>query len=198
LLIPPGPDLQDHGVVPGRDRPAGPRPQCRDRDRRRVVRVALARAARLEQPHPGGELGLHVEHQFPGGEELLGQQSARPAGSLDGPGPVRPLRRPPDKVPGLPWRGFYPDFPQLLLGCGYRYRRVRAFMRIHSDHRSLPAPLREISQAVAGRQAVREPAHRTPERYGTPATPASSVQSGGYLSRLYVWHLVTAGHHDLA
>jgi hypothetical protein len=44
--------------------------------------------------------GCTSSASFPGGNELLGRQPAEPAGSLDAPGPFRPLRRPTQQVPG--------------------------------------------------------------------------------------------------
>jgi hypothetical protein len=35
-----------------------------DRDRDRVVRVALAAVADRQHPHPGGQLGRHIHHLF--------------------------------------------------------------------------------------------------------------------------------------
>ena len=37
----------------------------------------------LQQPHPGRQLGLHIQHPLTGGDELLGEQVAQAAGALD-------------------------------------------------------------------------------------------------------------------
>ena len=73
---------------------AGGRAQRRDGDRAGVVRVVLVHRSGGQQPHPGGQLGLHVQHPLAGGDQLLGQQVAQAAGALDRPGPLRPGRRP--------------------------------------------------------------------------------------------------------
>jgi hypothetical protein len=46
------------------------RTQRGDRHRSGVVRIVLVRLAGVEQPHPRGELGLHVQDAFAGGEQL--------------------------------------------------------------------------------------------------------------------------------
>ena len=81
-------------VAVGDDLPPGGRPQRRDRDRPGVMGVVLVRVPSLQQPHPGGQLGLHIQHVFPGGDQLPGQQAAQPGGALHRPGPLRPGRRP--------------------------------------------------------------------------------------------------------
>src|SRR5258708_1842011 len=61
--------------------------------------VVLVRRAGRQQPHPGGQLGLHVEHELTRGHQLLGQEVADPAGALDPPGPPPP---PPPPFPHPP------------------------------------------------------------------------------------------------
>ena len=47
-----------------------------------------------QQPHPGGQLRLHVDDPLAGSDELLSQQVAEPAGTLDRPRPLLERRRP--------------------------------------------------------------------------------------------------------
>ena len=53
-------------------------PQRRDRHRPGIVRVGLVRVAGLQQPDPGSQLGLHIQHPLAGGDQLLGQQPPSP------------------------------------------------------------------------------------------------------------------------
>jgi hypothetical protein len=63
-------------------------------DRHGVVGVALAAVAGRQQPHPGGQLGGHVEDRFPLADQLLGEPAAQAAGTLNGPAPLGPALGP--------------------------------------------------------------------------------------------------------
>jgi hypothetical protein len=63
------------------------RPQRGDGDGPGVVGVVLLRPSRAQQPHPRRQGRGDVHHLLAGGEELLREQVAEPAGGLDGPGP---------------------------------------------------------------------------------------------------------------
>jgi hypothetical protein len=63
-----------------------------DRDRVRVVGFGLPAVAGVEHPCPGGELGGHVDHVFPVGQESLRQRPAGAVAALDRPRPIRPRR----------------------------------------------------------------------------------------------------------
>ncbi len=132
--MPLGPDLQHRPVVISGHRAAGPGPQRRDRDGQRVVRVVLVRVAGLQQPDPGRQLRLHVQHPLADGDELLGQQVTEPGSALHGPGPVRPRGRPRDQLLRLAKRCADPDLAQRLLARADHHRGVRPFMRVHADH----------------------------------------------------------------
>src|SRR5258708_9671595 len=54
--VPPGPHPQHRAVVIGGHQPPGLRPQRRDPDRRRVIRVLLISGPRGPPPHPGTPL----------------------------------------------------------------------------------------------------------------------------------------------
>jgi len=56
-----------------------------------VAGVGLAVVTGVEEPHPGGELGRHIDHPFAGGDESLGQRTPGTVGSLDRPDAVGPL-----------------------------------------------------------------------------------------------------------
>jgi hypothetical protein len=134
--VPTGPDPQHRRVVLGRDLTAGPRAERGDRDRPGVVRVVLAGVPGLQQPDPRGQLRLHVQHPLPGGQQLLGQQTAQPARALDRPGPVRPFRCPSEQLGGLPFRRLYPELSQRFLSRADRHRRMRGLMRVDANHHS--------------------------------------------------------------
>jgi len=75
-----------------------PRPvvnaQGSDRDRAGVVRVVLVDLPGVEQPHPGSELGLHVQHALACGDQLLSEQMTQAAGTLNSPAALGPALRP--------------------------------------------------------------------------------------------------------
>ena len=82
-----GEQAQHRGVI---DRPNELQRVVAQRHDRRgagVVRVALVGAPRVQQPSPGRERRRHVQDGLAGGDELLGQQRAEPAGGFDGPRP---------------------------------------------------------------------------------------------------------------
>jgi hypothetical protein len=108
--------------------------QRRDRHRQGVIRVVLVRVPGLQQPHPGGQLGRHVQHLFPGGDQLLGQQMPDPGGAFHRPGPLRPRLRPRHQLGCLRQARRYPHPAQRLLARPDRHRRVRALMRVDPDH----------------------------------------------------------------
>ena len=89
-----GPHLQHRGVIIRPDLAPRRRAQRSDSHRPGVVRVVLVHRAGGQQPHPGPQLGLHVQHLLTGRQQLLGQQVTQAPGTLDGPGPLRPGRRP--------------------------------------------------------------------------------------------------------
>ena len=64
------------------------RAQRGDGDRAGVVGVVLVGVTGSQQTHPGGQLRLHVDDTLAGGDELLGEQIAEPAGALDRPRPL--------------------------------------------------------------------------------------------------------------
>jgi len=60
--------------------------------------VVLVHVPGGQQPDPRAELGLHVQDPLAGGHQLLGQQVARAARPLNGPGPLRQTRDRPGLV----------------------------------------------------------------------------------------------------
>jgi hypothetical protein len=129
-----GPHLQHDGVAIDGHLLAALGPQRRHRHRPGIVRVGLVRVAGLQQPDPGSQLGLHIQHPLAGGDQLLGQQPAQPAGAFHRPGPLRPGLRPGNQLPGLVRAGPHPQLAQRLLGRADRHRGVRALMRVDPDH----------------------------------------------------------------
>jgi hypothetical protein len=129
-----GPHLQHRRVIVGLDLAAGRRAQRRDSDRPGVVGVVLVHRPIRQQPHPGAQLGLHVQDPLTRGQQLLGQQVTQAARALDGPGPLRPGRRPGQQLLGLRYRSTHAQLTQRLLRRADRHRRVRALVRIDAYH----------------------------------------------------------------
>ena len=153
ITMPLRPDLQHHGVVVGEHGALTLGAQCRHRDGQGIIGVALAGVLGVQQPHPGGQLGLHIQHPLPGGNQLLGQQAAQPGSALYRPNPVRPGGRPRDQLPGLRRAGTDPHLAQRLLGRGNCDRGVRALMRVDPDHHchsAHPPSTRDLRRTAAG------------------------------------------------
>jgi hypothetical protein len=128
--VPLSPHLQHCRVVLGPHQRAGRRPQRRDRDRPGVVRVVLVHRPGAQQPHPRGQLGLHVQHPLTRRDQLLGQQLLR-----------------------LHGRGPNPYLAQWYLIRAERHRRMRTLVRVHPDHHCrhrLPLSSRAPAGPVAG------------------------------------------------
>ena len=138
IAVPFGPHLQHGGVVTGDHLPPGRGPQRRHRHRQGIAGVALAGVPGLQQPHPGGQLGLRIEHPLTRGGQLLREEIAEPAGALHRPGPLRPGLRPGDQLPGLGRAGPDPQPAQPLPGRADRHRGARALTRGRSRS-SLPS-----------------------------------------------------------
>ena len=132
--MPLSPHLQYRPVVIGDHLAADPGPQRRDRYRQGIVGVVLVRVPGLQQPHPGRQLGLHIQHPLTGGGELLGEQAPQASGAPGRPGPLRPRRRPPDELPRLASGGSDPELAQRFFCRADHHRRVRALVRVHADH----------------------------------------------------------------
>jgi hypothetical protein len=140
ITMPLRPDLEHHGVTVGDHWTLSLGTQSRHRDGQGIVGVALASVLGVQQPHPGGQLGLHINHPLAGGDQLLGQQAAQPRGALYRPDPVRPGGRPRDQLLGLGRAGANAYLAQRLLGRGNCHRGVRALVRIDPDHHCHLAP----------------------------------------------------------
>jgi hypothetical protein len=66
VLVAFGPHLQHRGVVIAPGLADVGRAQRRDRDRPGVVGIVLVRIPGRQQPHPGTELGRHIQHPLTG------------------------------------------------------------------------------------------------------------------------------------
>jgi hypothetical protein len=64
---------------------------------RPIITIVLVDVSRRKQPHPGGQLGRHIQHPLTRGGQLLGQQMAHPARAFDRPGALQPGLRPPQQ-----------------------------------------------------------------------------------------------------
>jgi hypothetical protein len=104
ITMPLRPDLQHRGVIVGEHWALSLGAQCRHRDGQGIVGVALASVLGVQQPHPGGQLGLHIHHPLP-----RRQPAAGPAGgpARGRPPPPRsgPARRPPRRPATPPGPG---------------------------------------------------------------------------------------------
>jgi hypothetical protein len=142
VAVPLGPHLQHGGVVLGEHRAPGRGPQRRDRHRPGIVGVVLVGVTGLQQPHPGRQLGRHIQHLLTGSDQLLGQQMPQPGRALHRPGPPRPPRRPRQQLLRPGRAGVYLQLTQRLLTRADRHRGVRALMRAGPDHhfRHQPTP----------------------------------------------------------
>ena len=132
--VPLGPHFQHRRVVIGRGRRGGGRAQRGDGYRPGVVGVVLVRRPGGQQPHPGTQLGLHIEHALPGGEQLPGQQVPHAAGTLDRPGSLRPGRRPLQQLRCLGRAGTYAHLAQDGFSRVDHHGGMGALMRIDTDH----------------------------------------------------------------
>lgn len=95
------PDLHHRRVILDRDPPDIRGPHRRNSNRPGIVRVVLVHRAGVEQPHPGGQFGLHVEDLLTGGEQLLSEQATESGSAFDRPYPLGPGRRPGPQVLNL-------------------------------------------------------------------------------------------------
>jgi hypothetical protein len=138
-------------MIVGPDLAAGSRTQRRDRHGPGIVRVVLADIAGGQQPDPGTQLRLHVQHALARRDELLGQQVTQAAGALDGPGPLGPARRPLHQLAGLGRGGADPQPAQWLLGHADRHRGMRGLVRIDPDHHGRHGQLQDIIKGTGNR-----------------------------------------------
>jgi hypothetical protein len=89
-----GQQVQDCCLVLDADLAQGGNAASGDGDRDRIVRVALAAVADRQHPHPGGQLGRHVQDLFAVANQPLGQRPADAVGTLDRPTSLLPLSGP--------------------------------------------------------------------------------------------------------
>jgi hypothetical protein len=97
--VPLGPDLQHGGVVLSDHWALGLGAKRRDRHREGVIRVVLVGVPGLEQPHPGGQLGRHVQRAGSPGQRR--------------PPPPRPAPATPPPTPAAFRLGRASIYPQL-------------------------------------------------------------------------------------
>jgi hypothetical protein len=94
VLTPLGQQVQHYCLVLDTD-PAQLRDALRgDRHRDRVVWVARAAMPDRQHPHPGGQLGRHVQDLFAVADQPLGQRPTQPVGALDRPAALGPAPGP--------------------------------------------------------------------------------------------------------
>ena len=77
-----------------------------------------------QQPDPGGQLRLHVNDSLAGGDELLGQQVAEAAGTLNRPRPLLERCRPGDQPLDLIGRRSHAQLAKELLAGAEGHRHV--------------------------------------------------------------------------
>jgi hypothetical protein len=97
---------QDDRVVLEADLAKARGPNGGHGDRDGVVGVALAAVAGRQQPHPGGQLGGHVNDRFTLADQLLGEPAAKAAGAFHRPAPLGPALGPAtQRTPARPGAG---------------------------------------------------------------------------------------------
>jgi hypothetical protein len=89
-----------------------------DRDGAGIVRIVLLRLARTQQSCAGRQHRRNVDHDLAGGDELLGEEIAEPAGGLDRPHPIREQCRPAAELVGLFRTRSDTQFVEHTLGVG--------------------------------------------------------------------------------
>jgi hypothetical protein len=87
-----GQQVQDRCLVLDGDLPQSRAAPGGDGHGDRVVGVALAAMANRQYPHPGGQLGRHLQDLFAVADQPLGQRPADAMGTFDRPAALRPLR----------------------------------------------------------------------------------------------------------
>jgi hypothetical protein len=85
-----GQQVQHHRLVLDADGPQPGGATGGDRDRDGVVGVGLAAVAGGQHPHPGSQLGRHVQHLLAVGDQPLGERPADAVRALDRPMSVVP------------------------------------------------------------------------------------------------------------
>jgi hypothetical protein len=94
VLPPLGQQLQHHRLVLDADPPQLGGAAGGDRHRDRVVSIALAAMADRQHPHPGSQLGRHVQDLLAVADQPLGHCAADAVGALDRPAALRPALGP--------------------------------------------------------------------------------------------------------
>jgi hypothetical protein len=89
-----GQQVQDHRLVLDADLARGRDTAGGDRDRDRVVGVALAAVADRQHPHPGGQLGRHIQDLLAVTDQPLGQRPTDAVGALHRPTALWPALGP--------------------------------------------------------------------------------------------------------
>jgi hypothetical protein len=134
VVVAPRPDAHHDGLILDAQFWQRAGAQRGDGHRAGIVLVGLVDLPGIEQPNPGGEFGLHVEHALSGGDQLLRQQVPQPARPFDRPRPLPPATGPVQQRLGLFGRGAHPQLSQLLLASIDHERGVRSLVRINPDH----------------------------------------------------------------
>ena len=89
-----GQQVQHHRLVLHANLPQPDSVAGGDCHRDGVVGVALAAVADRQHPHPGGQLGRHVQNLFAVADQPLGQRPADPMRALHRPASILPLSSP--------------------------------------------------------------------------------------------------------
>jgi len=110
------------------------RAQRGDSDRQGVMRVVLVRRLGAKQPNPCRQLRLHIEHPLTSGHQLLGEQVAETGGVFHRPRTLREPFRPPQQPLELLRPRPHSKLGQAALAGVDRDRRVRALVRVYTDH----------------------------------------------------------------
>jgi len=128
------PDLHHRGVGLGTDLFKARRAQGGNGDRAGVVGVVLVDGAGVQQPDPGGQLRLDVDHSLAGGHQLFGEKAAEALRAFDRPGALGPPLGPFEQPLDLGHRRTHPDLAELCLHPVESYRSMGALVGVDADH----------------------------------------------------------------
>ena len=120
-------------------------------DRAGIVRIGLRRLPGAQHAHPCRQRRRHVDHPLAGGDELLGEQIAHPAGRLHRPRPRPDTVSPRQQLGHLSAAGAHGELPQFTLPPVEHRRRVRPLVRVDSDHHvhRLGPPLQRLGTVAS-------------------------------------------------
>jgi hypothetical protein len=175
IAVAASPQLQHCGVIFARHVTQLGRAQRGDGDRAGIVRVVLVHLPGVEQPHPRGQLRLHIHNAFTGADQLLPEQLSQTSSALDRPRALRPNTRPAQQLINLPRRSPDPQLTQPVLPLVEHHRGVRSLMRVDTDDHAS-----QCTSHVASKDAPKRRPRRARLISGRRRAPLSSHATARY------------------